>query len=83
METEWKIVCMEQSVCREATRILEGMGFRLLKRTPDSPDSDLVLSYEEEEDYNIDKKAQEVKKACRGLVQQMSIITIQSDKVWV
>lgn len=48
------------------------MGFKFLKETPDSADSDFIMEKDMEE-KQIPEKGKEVFEACRGKIQQIAV----------
>ena len=72
LNTEWKIMCASQKVCPSVRVRLQKEGFRLLKETPNSLDSDLVMEIDIERDQ-ITEKGDKIFEICRGKVQQISI----------
>ena len=72
---------MNQAVCPQVKEELQKLNFILEKETPNSPDSDLVLSYETEDEHNVEDLAKKISKACRGDLQQITV-SVKQNKLW-
>ncbi len=68
-------MCASQEVCPDVIKSLSELGFVLLKETPNSPDSDLVMVSDIEK-KDIQAKGEQILKSCGVKVQQVLVSVI-------
>ena len=74
MKTEWKIMCANQKVCPDVKKRLIDIGFMFIKETPNSADSDLIMTIDVNE-KEITEKGNKVFEICGEKIQQISVKT--------
>ena len=65
-------MCANQKVCPSVLEQLRHEGFKLVKETPNSVDSDLIMVLDIEKE-KITEKGDKIFKLCEGKIQQLSI----------
>lgn len=74
MKTKWKILCSNHQACHAIVKEMEDvLGFKKIKKTPNSPTSDVsaILNYENEQE--IKQKTKTLFENHKGRIQRITI----------